>query len=344
VKAGLLIFLIVISYLSQASPVDTSAQLTLNTGESSNPHFSKDGSSLFYVSKDRPLHKNQQAYEWSFVAKKERRITYSDGDVKEIISIEDGKNLAYISNTDVIKDNPELLRKTIGAAANGVSANNDIFTCDWTGLPIEKLTKSDTHYEFLSLGADGKSFVFISNKDKSSQVASMSIHGGAVTNLIHGEPFPILYPQQDSTHTVTWLEEDKSQNPSLQRKKSLGKIEVIRPPYTSIHDISWWDSSKGLLLISGKQAKDPFDNITLYDFRSQCTIPLLAKKSDLWQPTVDTEKKNLAVTTLVSGHLQIQVYSLSQDPPPSCTKPNAIPPAAESSSPKEEKPTAAPAQ
>ncbi len=295
--------------------------LSTPSGENFKAHFSHDGANLIYISKDRTSHKNMQAYEWSFISKKERRITYSDGDVEEAIYFDDDKKIAYISNTDVIKNDPELFRPKTEAA----STNNDIFASEPSGLPIEKWTKSDSHSAFLSL-ANEKTFIFSTTKNKSQQIVTMNTHGGELSIVQKTDDSPLLYPLQNRQHVTIWLEEDKNQLPTIHRQKAHEKASIVNSSFTSIHDISWWDAEREVLLVSGKQSSDNFDNLYLEDLKYQCQIPLFSIKADLWYPSVDTDKKRIAFTALNSAHRQIEVFNLP-DSLPECHSPTTADPA-----------------
>jgi Tol biopolymer transport system component len=153
----------------------------VNTGNSEGGSYSSDGKKVIFISSDRAQHKSRQAYETRFDTKKERRLTFQDGEVVNAVYAIDGNSFYYASSTDEIKEDPDFIRdyrvQSGNAPKNGdvdfngrPLARSEIYFSNREGSSIQRLSKSPGFDGHLSLTADGKTLYFASRRSGSFKV------------------------------------------------------------------------------------------------------------------------------------------------------------------------------
>ncbi len=282
-------------------------RLTSN-GENFHSRFSSDGLSLIYVSKGRGSQKNQQIFTWSLSESKERRLTYSDGNADLPLFIHQEQKIAYVSTTDASKERPQLFYAT----KKNSNATNDLFVSDPHGLPIEKLTK--LNQVFTSLDFDGEShFIFSLNQPEDHQIGVVDLKGGSPKIIAQSKDKELIFALQNQRQLTVWLEEDPLQPVVLKEKKGAEKTRAHLIPFSTVHDLSWWDADRETLLISGKLQQDRLDSVYLLDLRFDCLIPLASTNADLWYPSVNPAKSLVSITLVDHGTRQIYLYPVPAD-------------------------------
>ena len=291
---------------SPAQEVSFGSRLT-SGGENFHARFSRDGQSLIYVSKGRLSQKNQQIYSMSISDQKEKRITYSDGESDMPMYVNGDYQFAYVSDTDSAKENPRLFSEP-GTAPH----TNDLFLSDISGFPIEKLTHFNNVFSSIDFDGD-KNFIYTVNRKLDHRVGLVSEKGEHPPLLFQSEDKELVFGLRNRHQLNIWLEEDQIAPAVLKMKRPNEKIKDVFLPFFSIHDLSWWDPERETILVSGKLPKDSFDAIYLYDLRFNCMIQVAKVPTDLWYPSVNSEKSLLALTIIDHGLRQIYLSSLPQD-------------------------------
>ena len=123
------------------SSQNLSTKLTV-PGQNQILQLSEDGDSLIFLSEKRISHKGSQLYLLYIPGLKEKRITYSDGSVSAAL-FKNSSEVIYISNTDILKEAPPLLKRY-------QVAGDEIYLSDLDGLKIKRLTNSVAHYDGLT--------------------------------------------------------------------------------------------------------------------------------------------------------------------------------------------------
>jgi A/G-specific adenine glycosylase len=126
---------------AQTPTPDLSSKLPL-TGQITLMDLSEDGDQLLFTSKNRASHKLNQLYALNLPELKEKRITFSDGQVVSALWI-DNKTVVYSSSTDKLKESsPFKEHKDLKLS--------ELYESDLDGENIRRLTHSEALYEELS--------------------------------------------------------------------------------------------------------------------------------------------------------------------------------------------------
>ena len=96
-----------VTNVNSIAPTATKLGLRMTqVGQNESPRISSDGNLVLFISKDRAAHANPQLYVYDVRTKKEKRITYQDGQVRDPLWSLDQKFIYYSSTTDEIKEKP----------------------------------------------------------------------------------------------------------------------------------------------------------------------------------------------------------------------------------------------
>lgn len=141
---------------SNFKPFDS--EVLVSNGRSHHAQFSPDGSRIVYVSSDRGQHRNPQAYEMKLESKKERRLTFQDGEIGNVIYSPNGQDFVYTSTTDEAKEDPDLIRRSRKSAEKAEAALSKIELTTEAKKPLadrEVFGRQLSRYEIYESASDG---------------------------------------------------------------------------------------------------------------------------------------------------------------------------------------------
>lgn len=117
-------------------------------GQNEQAVFSRNGEKIYYISRDRMSHRQRQLYELDLKSKQEKRLTFQDGEVLEVVASPFEGSLFYSSTTDELKERPPLLFPESKNAA-------------WPNTEIYRIRPDDDLHERWTLtpGFDGEMWV-----------------------------------------------------------------------------------------------------------------------------------------------------------------------------------------
>jgi Tol biopolymer transport system component len=277
------------------------ASVVLSQGFNRSAIFSADGEKIFYISKTRKGHKNTQIHEYDLTMQRDRRLTFQDGDIMDLFSLEKDQIL-YSSSTDEIKEQPFV------TDANSRYPKAEIYHSDLFGNEISRLTNS--------IGFDGE-MIFVPAK---KQVLFTSTRAGVPglywldlqTDRVVPFRFDRERPQRSPSlapdgKTLYWIEEDlvgKTQN--IVTATVWGKKRtVIRKLKGLINSVVL--SRKNELVYSWIPEGAEFSQIDLYEEGKLCTQTLLKNKLHFSEMQFSVKNPNLMLFR-VAGSGKSQVY------------------------------------
>lgn len=252
-------------------------QLTF-IGNNENASLSDDGKNFLFQSRDRAQHKSWQIYHYDLTHRKERRVTFSDGDAFDPVFF-NNTEIIYASTTDEIKKDP------FGARSLIKRLPSDLYMSDLYGNSIERLTKQ--------VGYDAQPFPRL--KPKPSLLFS-SFRGDIlglyqldlktlVPSLISAEKgkdklYPSLSPDQQ---IYSWLEtssDKKEQNIFVMTVKN--RVSRIVKTERSGPRTTLCSTTPSRLIYS--LTKSGKSTLELYDVDKNCTQTLYSENALLASP------------------------------------------------------------
>jgi Tol biopolymer transport system component len=294
------------------------ARVVFDKGESYGARFSNDGKSLFYISRGRAQHKQAQAYVMDLTTRRERRLTFQDGDVFEIDrDPTSSERFFYTSTTDENKERPEFIRNATKAPpppsylrlVGGDLPPTEIYLSTRDGRTIRRLTNSEGFDGQLSASSTKSEIVFTTVRQKRKTLYSLATSGESATRLLGPEgddESPALSPDGKS---LAW-----SKGKEIWLGDSRGaKAKAILKSAGLYTDLRWHPNGEDLLFASNFEDTTNFE---IYVARKDgsCLRRLSYDEGLDHQPEISPNGQVLVFTSNRSG--QLQVYSIDYTPPP----------------------------
>ncbi len=267
----------------KVGPANPIEQLTF-VGENENPFLSADGKKLVFQSRNRSQHSSWQIYELDLQSKKERRITFSDGDAFDPILLS-STELIYASTTDEIKEDP------FGPRSLLKRPPSDLYSSDLFGNVIVRLTKQP--------GYDAQPFfkkkpkpalLFVSARGEILGLYQLDLRT-EVVSLISSERgkeklSPRVSPDQN---TYAWIEKDldrKSQSLVTMTTKTK-VLRLVSTDEGELTGLRFLSETPNRLIYSLKTSKG--SSIQVYDLEKNCTQTLHSDTDLLSSPQILSE-------------------------------------------------------
>jgi len=312
------------SIKNQPVPQSDSGALT-QVGENQMGRFSPDGSKIIYQSRNRPTHQSAQIYSMTLSTKREKRLTYNDGDDYYPSFGPSGKHILYSSTTDEIKEHPSDSFKGLLKAPD--TTNQDPADLFETKAPFEEVYEADSdgsHIERITQNAgfdgepiyspDGRRVIFVRQKESQFEILSADIRGRYPFSLLKSD-IPVVRPSlSPDGKTILFVSRDGA-NGSAQIKISDpgGKNAQSLTSGNSVNrDPSFTPDGK-LILFSSNREKNNIYSLYLINSDGSCLrkisinpIPKPTKDffADLY-PVVSPDGKKLLFTSNRSGSYQL---------------------------------------
>jgi hypothetical protein len=282
-------------------------------GDNDHPRFAADGSHLLYQSRQRGPHRGWQIYEMDLDKKKERRITFSDGDAFDAVYVGE-QEIIYASTTDEIKEGP-----LVNRSFDKDFPPSDIYMSDLYGTDILRLTRQPGYDGELLFLAHGQkpSIYFTSRRGELLGVYRLDLQKLPVS-LISAEKdkskrYPALTPDQQS---LAWVEKDlKTEVETLVLFKIKTKVPlVLKSGEGQYRDLFFAPRNPQRLFYSVLRKGEKKNQLEVYNIETNCTQVVFKGADSLYSPTVsDSSTERLAFTRLFQDKRQIYSAILPAD-------------------------------
>ena len=282
----------------------------VSVGENYSPHFSRDENRFLFISAKRSSHRQPQVYEFDLKTKKERRITFQDGEVQSPIYL-DADWIAYASTTDELKERPIRLgqQKASPSSHLGELLPSELYASDRFGEKIVRVTKTP--------GFDG--YPYFQNSKAKRLVFSRQV--GPLIEIWESPTKPSmgrrLYASDNAQLTSPkWNEVLKSwlwlERPVLSKTsylmmaqrnfREVRAIDSLPPGNYNSFEIS----SDGLKLVFSADLKlSERPQLYVFDFLTKCLETLIEGPSAITEPSLSPNGKDLLFVADWAGGRQV---------------------------------------
>lgn len=283
-------------------------QLTF-VGNNENPTLSPDGKKLLFQSRERAQHKAWQIYEYDLSSRKERRVTFSDGEAFDPRFLSPTE-IVYASTTDEIKEDP------FGPRSLLKRPSSDLYHSDLYGTSIERLTKQpgyDAQPFFREKPVS--SILFASSRGEILGLYQLNLKT-LVVSLISAEKgkeknFPSISPDQQ---VLAWVEnEPESKKQDLMVMAAKTKVSrLVKTEEGQIQGAHFVSAKPNRLIYS--LTKKGRSTIELYDIDKNCTQTLYTENAILTSPHLLLETPaRLIFGKKIKAQSQLYIKTLADD-------------------------------
>jgi len=253
-------------------------------GDSFQPRFSSDGLRVAFVSRLRQRHSSAQIYELDLVSRREKRLTYHDGDAVSPSYSPDGRRLFYASTTDAMKENPIFLQHSLRPESVPLEAQSarwplrmlwselpfDLYSMSLVNTHIERLTHLPRYESEVRLDSNSPRMVYVAHDKGPFYIVSQNREGGDVQVVLRESKTSVIEPALSRDNLLAWIrvgEDNQSSElwwgePQGQKRKlSLpGNVWLLSPTWTP----------DGQTLVFSANYPDPL-NFELYSVQRDAT-------------------------------------------------------------------------
>lgn len=318
-------------------------EILLSHGTNYRAQFSPDGLRLIFISRNRPKHQQPQVYEYIFLSKLEKRLTYQDGEIYDAVYDSNKNYFYYSSTTDEIKENSTFVQNIIGLpktqnvstqipALNFICQTCDIFVqplptteiyqSHFDGSQIERLTQSQNFDGAISPRPNTHQLAFVSVRNKIKQLFILNTQTHAATPIgklgknddspaysYNGKYLLWSHRPDDNTQTSEiWLGES-----NLNHSQSLLSGQVQNSDRVQNIDPSWHPNNEEFVFASNRDSSlSENSNLRTTNFEiyaakkdGRCLRRLTYHTAlDRW-PVLSPDGKKLVFTSERDGVMQI---------------------------------------
>jgi A/G-specific adenine glycosylase len=280
-------------------------------GENAMPAFSPDGTKLMFQSRNRPDHRNAQIYVYDFKTRRERRLTYNDGEDASPQFAPTGKQIIYSSTTDELKEetiSPQYLKAQGSAKNSGLPfLNYEIYSADSDGSHRVRITNSKGYDAEAAYTHSGQKIIFISRRNGENDLFEMnpqnpkSVH--RFYTSAHSKGNPAFSP--DGKHVV-WSERLEEGSAQIMMSDTNGRNIKQLTTKIGLHiNPQFTPDGKALLFSSNRQTPSHFDIYYLLLNGSTCLARLTNSTGIDLFPILSPNGKILVFTSNKLGSFQI---------------------------------------
>jgi dipeptidyl aminopeptidase/acylaminoacyl peptidase len=305
-------------------------ELLTKIGENESPSWSPDGQILVFISKNRSSHKNAQAYELDLSSSKERRITYSDGDVSTPVFVLNGQKIVYASTTDELKESPVLLRKNSTSPSDLAAPPTELYLSDLSGIQILRLTDHPGfdglpfpssvrenevfYYSIFDERSGGNSAALSSPSRPALKLLKMNISSKKSDSVFRQSPTQPQWDWAFLNSRLAWVQLDKSA-PSNSSQLWIGtgaikNAKAIDGLAGTFRDLQWIEGAKTgdeKLMMTQKIDEQSFSRTVIYDPQMNCLkVILVGPNFNISQARLSPDRRRIAfVSDQVGGTPQV---------------------------------------
>ncbi len=319
-------------------------QVVTQAGWSARPTAA--GDQLLYVSGDRAGHRQPQVYEMDVTKKRERRVTFQDGEIFDVVAAPSGGGYYYSSSTDEIKENPDYIRNALAqlkgaqtAEANDTSVladlagralpRTEIYKSSKDGNSIQRLTESPGFDGELSSSADGNAVFFSHVEAKTRSIYRYDLKTKKVA-LFGPRGTTAAYPTLSAKKHMAWIAAEKTE--PMQWSVWVGdahmnKGKMLYRTSNPLVDLTWHPNGETLVFAEGFSDGDGDPSallgahlnyeIMILDVAQSCVTRLTYHSALDLHPSVGSNERLYFDSTRDAGLTQIFQMDLKKRPP--CT-------------------------
>lgn len=300
-------------------------------GSNSEARFSKDGTRLLFISRERPTHRQAQVYELHLEMMREKRVTFHDGDDHSPVYTPDGKHFLFVSETDEIKEEPLVSQRLMkiyypeGYKPNVVESPyppSEIYRQSLHGRTIERVTRSRGFDGDIDIDPKGKRLVFSSARVKNAKHLYL-LEGKVARALTNGQVYDRGARFSPDGRSLVWSRETHDEKGSkAQLMIATGNhFQTKRTLFSSARGRSiqpdWHPSGEWVVFTSNHEG-GPY-NLYITKLDGSCVRRLTVADFDQLHPAFHPNGKQLTFTSPYQG--QTQIYLMDFRPPEDCPSP-----------------------
>ncbi len=311
---------------------DQAKQITFS-GQNKYGRFSPDAQKIIFHSSNRKNHENSQIYIMDIGSKKERRITYHDGDTANAQFLYDSKNIAYLSTTDEIKEYPRLIQEVLEGKSIRTKSENElylhplrpyeVYTSRIDGSTIKRLTRTRGYDGSLFWNSNDRLFYFTSQRNKRLQLYSMSMSGRALRRKLprRNNVFDVRYNK--SQKTWAWIEyspDFQSSNIFVSRA-NFSNVKQLKLPQGLHWSLEFFPDGQRLIFSSQSPGTTGF-NLFAYNLKTDCIDTITELTGHEYAPDFNPVTGDLLFTYKTSLETQLYIHKINSkelcgaSPPP----------------------------
>ena len=184
-------------------------------GENCCAQFIADRQQIVFLSRNRPRHSHFQIYIYDLELKKERRLSYHDGDDQGPQVDSQTGEFYYASITDALKESPRFLQEALGKPAEIMvtmgrrplwAANNfDLYRAKRDGTDIHRLTDHPGFDGELRLHPKGKGLIYSSWREGQSKLIYSDNNGQNPVTLTRSNQSESEASFSPSAKEILWV-------------------------------------------------------------------------------------------------------------------------------------------
>mgnify|MGYP001226821845 FL=1 len=300
-----------------------------SAGVNHDARFSKDGTRLLFVSRERPTHRQAQVYELHLEFMREKRVTFHDGDDHSPVYTPDGKHLLFVSETDEIKEEPLVSQRMMKVyypegykpdLAESPFPPAEIYRQSLHGRTIERLTHSRGFDGDVDIDPKGARLLYSSARVPNAQ--HLYLREGKITRaLTSGKVFDRGARFSPDGRSIVWAREIREEKgsrsqlmlataPHFTNKRTLVTSDTGRSIQPDWHPSGEW------IVFSSNRDGGPY-NLYVTNRAGSCVRRLTVAEFDQLYPAFHPDGKQLAFTSPYEGKSQIYLmdFRLPDDCP-----------------------------
>ena len=275
--------------------------LLTGQGESENPVFSPYANMLYFVGEDRRSHKNPQAYAMDLLSFEERRVTFQDGQILDIVPVS-AEDIVYSSSTDELKERPKLFSDP---ASLSPYPGSELYASDLYGGEIKRLTNESGFDNLISLRLDRpQSVTFSKWRGTSLQLWQLNWKTGDSIPLFKKKDVHVFGAEYSpTTKEWLWIEQTTPEQTVIKHGPTFkDSAESVTAKSMKVQDAHWVPGQKRLTYVyfDGDQWKPGF-----YDLEKKCGGDLFKSAYDILQLRWSVDAANLALTAKIQQKKQL---------------------------------------
>ncbi len=278
-------------------------------GNSSDPFFSPDSNKILFISRNRPHHDQGEVYELDLAEKKERRLTFQDGENYSPTYLTPQKIL-YLSTTDEIKEFPDAIRKQFNQADNPELFPG--YRLDRTEIYVKNLETDEIQRVTNHPGFDGFVYSFSPERLFYQSLRGQDLvpvfhlmkSGRSQSQLNFGKNMSFV-TYSERLNLMAWTDFSKEGTSKiLVRDRKRLVVPILVDKVGVYRDLSWHPSEPVLFFSSDWAHRGQF-SIYQFNLAGKCLKQLITTPQSVIQPRLSPNLKSLAVVTDYGPHLQI---------------------------------------
>lgn len=305
-------------------------------GLNSEARFSKDGTRLLFISRERSTHRQAQVYELHLEMMREKRVTFHDGDDHSPVYTPDGKHFLFVSETDEIKEEPLVSQRLMKVyhpegykpnVAESPFPPAEIYRQSLHGRTIERVTRSRGFDGDVDIDPKGKRLVFSSARIKNAKHLYL-LEDKIARAITRGQVYDRGARFSPDGHSLVWSRETHDEKGAkaqlmIATGNRFQKKQILFSPAKGRSIQPDWHPSGELIVFTSNHEGGPY-NLYVTDRGGTCVRRLTIADFDQLHPAFHPDGTQLTFTSPYEGRTQI--YLMDFRPPEDCPSPQTSKP------------------